>query len=287
MRRAQRVRRVLKARLPLRTRSRLAFVTIRLAIGRRRHKYGSRYSALAAPLRRDIALDLGRGRVFLGATSWQIDYEAFGDVFVRDALALPCDDEIVLDLGAHRGYFGSYALIRGAKEVYSFEPFNENYAALVAARDTFGELASSWHLEKCAIADYDGHVDLNVSTESWSHSIYAPASGEVVDAVRVPIRSFASVLAQVRSRHPTDDVVAKINVEGAAGDVILGTPIGLWDPVSCVLFDFEMNSPHPLSAVLDHLTRCGMERRQFLDQDERHPVQGTWVFVSRANGLAT
>ena len=134
---------------------------------------------------------------------------------------------------------------------------------------------------------YDGHVDLNVSTESWSHSIYSPASGEVVDAVRVRIRSFASVLADVRSRHPTDHVVAKINIEGAAGDVILGTPIDLWEPVSCVLFDFEMNSRHPFSTVLDHLSRCGMERRQFLNRDERHPVQGTWVFVSRSNGLTT
>ena len=113
-------------------------VTIRLAIERRLHKYGLRCSALAAPRRRDMALDLGLGRVFLGARSWHIDYEAFAEVFIREALAVPCNNAIVLDLGAHRGYFGSYALVRGAKEVYSFEPFHENYEALVAARDTFG-----------------------------------------------------------------------------------------------------------------------------------------------------
>jgi len=113
-------------------------------------------------------------------------------VFIRRALAVPCNNTIVLDLGAHRGYFGSYALVHGAKQVYSFEPFQENYEALVVARNTFGEVRGCpGHLEKCAVCRLRWSCQPKTSRRirGATRSNGPPASGEVVDAVQVPVRS--------------------------------------------------------------------------------------------------
>ena len=43
---------------------------------------------------------------------------------------------VVLDLGAHKGYFGAYALARGARLVISFEPETANLELLERGAET-------------------------------------------------------------------------------------------------------------------------------------------------------
>jgi hypothetical protein len=115
--------------------------------------------------------------------------------------------------------------------------------------------------ERSAVGSADGEVALNVSSQSWSHSIYAPATGEHVGVEHVPLRSFSSILQAVQDAAAGAAIVVKINIEGAAGDVVLGTPVDLWDNVAEVVFDCEPNGPYEAGQLIDHLEKAGLVLR--------------------------
>ena len=64
------------------------------------------------------------------------------------------------------------------------------------------------------------------------------------------------LLAETRG---ADDVVVKINVEGAAGGMILSTSPGDWDHVRAIWCDVEVTDPAGANAILEHLSGCGFE----------------------------
>ncbi len=139
----------------------------------------------------------------------------------------------------------------GADAVVSYEPESINHGALqraaVAGRDP-----ADWTRHRAAVGADAGEVTLSVSTESWSHSIHAPASGTVVRTERVP-------MVRVRRRvddaadHPDRPVVLKLNVEGAAGDCLLSVPAETLGRLEVLLVDLEANTPQPLDDILGHV----------------------------------
>ena len=162
-------------------------------------------------------------RVFVHADTLAIDVVTLDYVWRRDLFPVDVRDRVVLDLGAHKGYYGALALTEGAAAVVSFEPESINNGALeratVAGRDP-----AEWARHRAAVGASAGEVTLSVSTESWSHSIHAPASGTVVRSERVALVPFSDVLADAFANHPDRSVVLKLNVEGAAGDCLLSVP---------------------------------------------------------------
>ena len=197
-------------------------------------------------------------RVFVHADTLAIDVVTLDYVWRRDLFPVDVRDRVVLDLGAHKGYYGALTLLDGAAAVVSFEPESINHGALeratVAGRD-----AADWTRHRAAVGAAAGEVTLSVSTESWSHSIHAPASGDVVRTEQVAMVAFADVLADAFANHPDRPVVLKLNVEGAAGDCLLSVPAETLGRLDAMLVDLEANTPQPLDDILGHIGAAGFE----------------------------
>jgi hypothetical protein len=79
------------------------------------------------------ALRLGATAVFLSHADYEIDWASFAFVAVDEAYAGDYRGAVVVDVGAHKGYYGAYALGRGARAVVSYEPETANFALLERA----------------------------------------------------------------------------------------------------------------------------------------------------------
>jgi FkbM family methyltransferase len=196
--------------------------------------------------------------VYVHADTLAIDVVTLDYVWRGDLFPVDVRGRVVLDLGAHKGYYGALVLRDGAAAVVSFEPESINHGALeratVAGRDR-----ADWARHRAAVGATTGEVTLSVSTESWSHSIHAPASGDVVRTERVPMVAFADVLADAFADQPDRPVVLKLNVEGAAGDCLLSVPAETLGRLEVMLVDLEANTPQPLDDIIGHIHAAGFE----------------------------
>ena len=77
---------------------------------------------------------------------------------------------------------------------------------------------------RLAVGTADGVATLSLSGSSWGHSILAPVGGEVVGTEQVEVVSLASVLEEFTSDAPRPPVIVKVNIEGMAGGLVVGTP---------------------------------------------------------------
>lgn len=106
---------------------------------------------------------------------------------------------LVFDIGANIGQFGSEIRKVGYKgKIVSFEPLTNEHAILqkTAINDQLWQIHS-----QCAIGNYDGEVDINISGNSVSSSILpmsdlhvnAAKESSYVSKIKVPIRKLDSV----------------------------------------------------------------------------------------------
>lgn len=86
-----------------------------------------------------------------------------------------------------------------------------------------------------------------------------PASGDIDGVKQVTVRPIPDVLGEVQHRRL---IVVKLNIEHAAGEVILGTPVRSWCTVQPLLFDHESGTPEPLEDFFADLKAAGMALRQ-------------------------
>jgi FkbM family methyltransferase len=200
-------------------------------------------------LRRPFCVPLGDHTLELDASTLYIDYVTLYGLLIDEHFSLNFDGAAVVDVGAHKGYYGGLALFHGATRVFSYEPERQNFAALNRTANT-----ARWSVEHCAIGPHGGMVDLHISSNSWSHSIYAPETGTVTGRQTVMTRPLADVLERARNG---DRIVCKINVEGAAGEVVRATDANDWADVSDLWCDFEPSDPVPVTETIEHLERAG------------------------------
>jgi FkbM family methyltransferase len=222
---------------------------------------------------RDVRLPVRGGSVFLGSSTVRIDLETFLLMYVRGVFDADYLGHVVLDIGAHKGYYAARALGQGAAAVVCFEPESQNFAHLRMAQRAW-QGGGRWEIRQQAVGGRAGRVQLYRSQESWSHSLYAdlvvsPERGDVVSE-EVEMVTLSSILTHVAAEHPNVPILLKVNVEGAAADVILGAPADELRVVSEVELDFEVGSHHSLEAVLDHLQTAGLTRVETSDEHNFH-----------------
>jgi len=74
----------------------------------------------------------------------------------------------VLDVGANCGQYGKYLRIGGYQNhIISFEPIKEAFAQL----NMMAQKDPKWNVYNCAIGDFDGKTEINLSGNSVSSSI--------------------------------------------------------------------------------------------------------------------
>jgi hypothetical protein len=74
---------------------------------------------------------------------------------------------------------------------------------------------------------------------------------------KIDTRPLNSILEVVRQVHPTRELIVKLNIEGAAGTVLLATVPGDWDQVVELWCEFEANEPCPPALIEEHLVAAG------------------------------
>ena len=204
----------------------------------------------------DLAVPIGDLQAWVDPTSRDIDYfTLYGAVIDRH---FPCDVDgaAVLDIGAHKGYFAVRSFADGAARVDSYEPASQNLASLNRSALGRGE----WRVFPNAVGATTGTVTLHLAPGSWGHSVHTPVGGESVGTEVVDMVALTDALRTIsESGKP---VVAKINVEGAAGSMILGTEPADWDSVRLLWADVEVNDPVGLPEIIDHLAACGLRHEQ-------------------------
>jgi FkbM family methyltransferase len=211
--------------------------------------------------KRDVRLPIRGGAVFLGADTLEIDLETLLQMYLLHIFDAACRNRVVLDIGAHKGYYGAWALTRGAREVISFEPQSQNFAFLERAQRSRRDTAN-WQIRRQAVGRTKGTAKLFVSQQSWSHSLFpdlvdlpddAEPETESVEMVTLP-----SVLDEATAAHPGVPVILKVNVEGAAADVILPTSPADLEPVVEVHFHNEPGVHYAPEDIVAHLQAAGL-----------------------------
>jgi FkbM family methyltransferase len=227
---------VMKRKLPIRTRWRLLVTELVLLRGKR--------TAVRVPLGDQI--------IELEAATLYVDYVTLYGMLVDEHFSLGFDGAVIIDIGAHKGYYGARALFYGAAHVYSYEPERQNFAALSRAARGCPE---RWTIERCAVGPHDGTIALHVSSNSWSHSLYVPESGDILGTQNVTMRRLGDLLE--RARAAGDRMACKINAEGFAGAMILATSPSDWAGINELWCDFEPSDPVPVTDTIAHLVEAG------------------------------
>ena len=132
-------------------------------------------------------------------------------------------------------------------------------------------------MERLAVGAAPGTATLFLSKESWAHSLYEHMI-EVTGSEEIGVTDLRTLLARAQARRPEAPIILKVNIEGAAGDVLFATPPAELAPVVEVHLDHEPGSPHSITDILKHLAHAG------LTEVEAHPDQ-LFRITRRAHGF--
>jgi FkbM family methyltransferase len=196
--------------------------------------------------------------LYLTHDDYEVDWETFKSVLVDRIYEVDCRDAVVLDIGAHKGYFGAWALARGARHVVSYEP--EAVNATFVRRSIATSMHARWELEEVAVGSAAGEAELQLMEGSWGHALEPPDEWSVyaVGTQRVPVVAFADALARATAGTDGSRVVVKTNIEGGECDLVRGTPVETWRAVDEVVV-----ATHPWAACSEgdlerHLVEAGL-----------------------------
>lgn len=131
----------------------------------------------------------------------------------------------ILDVGANTGQFAYYTRKFGYRNtIISFEPLSSAFAIL----KEFSKNDPAWHIENCAIGDFNGEIEINIASNSQSSSILdmmpvhlksAPYSA-YCGKEQVKINKLDSIITNY-SDNP-GDIFLKIDTEGFETKVLEG-----------------------------------------------------------------
>jgi FkbM family methyltransferase len=167
----------------------------------------------------------------------------------------------VVDVGEHKGYFGAFALLRGAAVVLSLEPERDNFRLLELTAASFRARGYEWVTRRAAVWSEPGQATLRVDAESWSHALTAletQAAGSEVQ--RVERESMEALLDEARALAAGRRIMVKIDAEGAECAIVAGTPASAWASVDEGFVEVHDFAPCTSQEVVARLAGAGLER---------------------------
>lgn len=209
------------------------------------------------------------GRVYLGRETLDNDLAQLYLVWTREPYSTSYVGAHAVDIGAHKGYYGAYALARGARSVRSYEPESRNFAALAKAADSFRACGADWTAERIAVASTEEVRDLVVSRHlSSAHSLLEVSRplGELAELEAVPVASTEHVLREAAAGS-SERLIVKVDAEGAECEILLGTAPDLWRSVDEVFVEVHGFAPCSGKEIGAHLARAGFVLERELAAD--------------------
>ena len=204
------------------------------------------------------------GTIHFAGESLNADWNVFSEIFLSPCYKGNYRDAVVIDVGAHKGYFGAFAFLSGARRVISYEPERQNFTFLSRTASSFRVEGFDWRIDNRAVAAGSGEIDLNISGESWTHSLLElPEKGprkrtgvQVVEAT-----SLREVLTDpaVQGANP---VVIKVDIEGAECDSILSTQSQDWALIDEVFVETHPGTTCTVDDIISHLAEGGLRQHE-------------------------
>lgn len=200
------------------------------------------------------------GEIFVDGQNAAVDFQVLGQVFLDEVYGeLQLQDRIVIDVGAHKGYFSAYALMTGAKAVYSYEPEGANFSCLSRFAESTWRHRKAIQIFQAAVSDKDGELTLYVSRESWRHTIVPGGEQFPSKTLHVDSCSLANILGKVKAEFVGKELILKIDAEGAECPLLLNTPAECFASVEEVVFEYHRFGDCELHMILERLQFLGFE----------------------------
>lgn len=214
------------------------------------------------------------GKIFVDGQDAAIDFQVLGQVLLDEVYGeVDLRDKVVLDLGAHKGYFAAYALTAGAKAVFSYEPEPTNFACLSRFAETARLHGKIIEVMQVAAGAADGELTLYRSHESWRHSTIAGQGDVLGGRLQVPCISLSSILAHVRKRFPEENLILKIDAEGAECPILLRAPEECFASIREVVFEYHTFAACSLHAILTRIEGLGFEYATCVKEGDLHMLR--------------
>jgi len=216
------------------------------------HRF-SRKEVLRLPTRSPSA----RGTLYFGRKSFPVDRIAYLGIFLEGWYRTEYRDAVVLDIGGHKGYYGAFALLEGAREVHSFEPEPTNFGLLERASGTFGP---SWIVRRAAVGAESGTATLHVSAESAGHSVvHEESQGRRRTLANEEVEVVGMREALARASERGGRLIVKVDAEGSECDIVLGTDASAWSDVDEVFLEVHDFAACSAAEIIDHLAAAGLQ----------------------------
>ena len=172
--------------------------------------------------------------------------------------------DLILDIGANSGQFSKKIINAGYQnELISFEPLSSAYGYLLKNSKSFPK----WSVyEKCAIGDFDGEVDINISLNNHSSSILqinkehtdAAPSAVYIDNEKVKIFKLDSIQS---SFSKSKNILLKIDTQGFEKNVIDGARVLIHERVKIIQLEMSLLSLYegvfPFDKMVTFLNELG------------------------------
>ena len=166
-----------------------------------------------------------------------------------------CKNDIVVDLGGNYGMFTLYALHKGAKKVYTFEPFEEYVGYIRENTKNFANV----EIMPFAMSNADGAAKMNINHEDNTilQEVYERNNWSAGSQTDIETMRFGTFL----ERHNLEFVnFLKVDIEGSEyalfediEDDVLKNKIGK------ISMEYHWDINGRLSSIVEKLERCGFE----------------------------
>jgi FkbM family methyltransferase len=211
------------------------------------------------------------GEVFMDGENAAIDFQVLGQVLLDEVYSeVHLRDKVVVDVGAHKGYFAAYALMAGAKAVFSYEPEPTNFSCLSRFAETARLQGKIIEVIQAAAGAADGEMTLYTSCESWRHTTIEGQSEGSGGKLQVPCNSLSSILANVRKMFAGESLILKVDAEGAECAILLHAPEECFALIREIVFEYHSFAVCGLESILARIEMLGFEHAVCAKEGDLH-----------------
>ena len=159
-----------------------------------------------------------------------------------------------LDIGANIGAFSIYAIYKGAKRVFSFEPESDNFACLENnVKENY--LKKKIHLFKFGISDTNKQTMINVGQGASFVEDVKIIPHHITDSLPKQEISVVTLEEAVLQTGRTKFDVVKVDVEGSEYDIFKNPPEYIMNMFKYITMEFHITSPEKFGNMIAMLSK--------------------------------
>lgn len=160
----------------------------------------------------------------------------FDQVYLRGKLNIVPGDTVV-DIGGNVGIFSLFAVQKGARAVYVYEPFLANVRCI--KRNMKRSNVRTVQVFQQAVSDKVARAKLYLGHHNAGHLLFNHNNAGVLKKyISIPTTTLAEIVRQ--HALPTIDFL-KIDCEGSEGAILKSTPTSTWKKVKQVALEYHDN----------------------------------------------